>query len=153
MKLDDMERGLVALDDGIWVGDLPQAFFVGVQLKVRRLWNSDYAKLYGELTASAPRNEAGELVLSAEGEASISDECLKRTVLVDWEGIDDPCTEATVDKVFAKPALRPVFRSAIIWAASHAAETFTKGLEADATNYPTPWSGRCSGETKPSGPR
>lgn len=134
MKLDDMEKGLVALDDGIWVGELPQVFFTGIRLKVRRLWNADYAKLYGELSAALPRDGKGELVLTPEVERPIVDECLKRTVLVDWEGIDEPCSPANVNKVFASAKLREVWRGAILIAADRAADAFKAGLEVDAKN-------------------
>jgi hypothetical protein len=134
LKLDDMEKGLVALDDGIWVGDLPVAFFEGVRLKVRRLWNADYAKLYGEMTASLARDDDGKLIEDPEAERRITDECLKRTVLVDWDGIDDPCTADNIEKVFVKPKLRQVWRNAIILASTRAADTYTASIETDAKN-------------------
>jgi len=135
MKLDDMKKGLVAIDDGIWVSDLPQVFFAGIRLKVRRLWNVDYSRLYGEMTASLPRDQAtGELTIEADAERMITDECLKRATLVDWDGIDDEFSPANVDRVFADPELRTVWRNAIILAASRAATTFTASIEADAKN-------------------
>jgi hypothetical protein len=135
VKLDDMEKGLVALDDGIWVGDLPQAFFGGVRLKVRRIWNDDYAKLYGDLTAALPRDpETNKLILDDARDEEIRDECLKQTVLKDWAGIDDPCDRKAMDKIFSKPALAAVWRKAIISASLRADEVYLAGLKADEKN-------------------
>ena len=134
MKLTDMQRGLAAIEDGVWVGDLPQAFLKGVSLKVRRLWNSEHLRVYGELTANFERDAEGEPILTPEQATEIGDECLKRTVLLDWRGIDDEFSPAALDLIFSDELMSRTWRAAIMSAARKAADTYSASLKADSGN-------------------
>ncbi len=132
MKLDMMERGLDALAEGAWVGELPFPFLEGVSLRVRQLWNPDYAVLFGELSADLPKDEAGKL--SAADHEQVTDQCLRDTVLVDWRGIDDECNAEAKALVFSGERMRETWRAAIIWSASQVFDTVSASLKADAKN-------------------
>ncbi len=134
MKLSEIAARNRRAEEGGWVDNLPFAAFAGVRLKVRALWNSDYRREFAALAADVPRDRLIEGKLGDEDRARISTECLKRTVLVGWDGIEDEFTPENVEKVFADPELAKLFGDAVVFAANVYTTQYQAGEEIDAKN-------------------
>ncbi len=132
MKLADIKKGYAAMNAGAWVGDIPIPLFDGIRLRVRRLWNPDYVALHDQLS-----EDNTDLSEAANGRR-ITDECLLQTVLVGWDGVDDPFSIDAARLMLADPDMGTVFRNAVFWASSHVGDQVKADLEADAKNSPAP---------------
>src|SRR4051812_43254478 len=119
MKLADIKRVRQAVERGGWIGDFQISGMEGLRLNVRGLGNSDYNRLYADLASELPpdKRDADGMPIANERE-KIQIECLKQTVLIGWDGIEDEFTREAVDGVFADKDLGPAFRAATMYAAT-----------------------------------
>lgn len=82
------EKALAAVDDGVWIDDIPDA--LGVRLKVRG-WSSEKVqsvKSFKERRASRKDRDATG-ALSHAANIRIVRELVSEAILLDWEGITD----------------------------------------------------------------
>ncbi len=128
MKFTDMKKGYAALNAGDWVGDIPLPLFDGIRLKVTRLWTPAYSALHDKL------GEDVTDLSEADNEKRITDECLVQSVLLGWDGVEDAYSVDLARKMIADPDMGSVFRSAILYAAGHLADTIKANLAADEKN-------------------
>lgn len=124
MKLEDLSKIDTLVQDGGWVGNLRN--LPGVRLKVRGEMNTDYQRRAAELYAEVPEQERAR----PEAVERIETALLHETVLIDWNGIEEPFTPEN-----ALQALQsPVFRRAVQIASRAVGEIGAASLEADAKN-------------------
>lgn len=128
MKFSELSKGYAALNGGDWVGDIPFPLFGGIRLKVRRLWNPEFAARNEELIAAAVAK--GE----EPDERAIMNDCLVTCCLDGWQGIDEPYTPEIGAKALLDPEAGGIFRSAILWAAAHLVDKIKADIEADEKN-------------------
>lgn len=128
MKISDLKKGYAGMNAGVWVDGIPLPLFGGVKLKVRRLWNPDYAALHDKLS-----DVSSDLSAQAN-ERRITDECLIGACLLDWEGLEDAFSADVARDLLADVEAGPAFRSALIYAAAHVADQVAAQMEADAKN-------------------
>ena len=128
MKVSDIKKGYAGMNAGVWVGDIPLPLFGGIKLKVRRLWNPDYAALHDKM--SEDKTDLSE----SANETRITTECLLQTCLLDWEGVEDAFSIDIARDLINDPEAGSVFRSAVLYAANHVADQVQAQIEADAKN-------------------
>jgi hypothetical protein len=128
LKLSDMKKGYAQMNAGVWVGDIPLPLFDGVRLKVARLWNPAYSALHDKLSEGKPDPLPDDVA------KAITDECLLTTCLSGWDGVEDAFTADAGAALLADPDAGPVFRSALIYAATHVADQVKAQIEADEKN-------------------
>lgn len=135
MKLSEQKRIRHAVEQGGWVDNIAIDGFEGIALKVRGMGNADYNRMYSDLAAALPpeKKNADGTPVDAEAER-IMIECLKRTVLVAWKGIEDEFSADAVDGIFADPDLAPAWRAAVLYAARSMTRGVREAIEADAKN-------------------
>lgn len=138
MKLSDTTIDVDRLENGGWVGDLPE--MDGLRLKVRGLFNEQWRKMQDKLTQAVPRQRRVNGVIGPEDRERIFNACLRETCLLDWEGLfeDDGTTPISYSKEFAnklmtEPQYRK-FRDAVSTAANNVAENNQLALEQDSGN-------------------
>ncbi|GLK78040.1 hypothetical protein GCM10008171_32940 [Methylopila jiangsuensis] len=86
MKLSALRIDNARLEEGAWVGDIPE--LEGVRLHVRGLGNTDFRRLQNKLVMAVPRKNRRN-GLSLEDQARIEARCLAETVLLGWEGLEN----------------------------------------------------------------
>lgn len=128
MKVSGLKQGYAALNASDWVGEIPFPLFEGVKLKVRRLWNSEWAALAEKLG-----DETSDLSKDAN-DVRIERECLARACLDDWKGIDDAYTPELAIELLADPEAGRDFRNALLWCANQREGQVKAQLEADEKN-------------------
>lgn len=128
MKIADFKKGYGDLNAGVWVSDIPLPLFDGISLRVTRLWTPAYSALHDKLS-----EESSDLSEEANARR-ITDACLVGSVLLDWKGLDDPFSADIASQLLADPDVGGPFRSAIIYAATHAADVVAAQLKADEKN-------------------
>jgi hypothetical protein len=101
----------------------------GLALKVRGIGNSDYRRLLMKLRADLSPDEIADEKKQAEMDARL----MQETILVGWDGMEDPFTPEHVKTWLTDPELA-VFRSGVVYAASTVAQDGRESLEADAKN-------------------
>ena len=125
MKFEDIEEIGRRAEEGAWVSDL--ANLNGVSLKVRGQMNSRHEALFTELWGKTPADKRDDPEITEQ----IDRECIRKTILLDWTGIDDfPCNEENVEKALA---IR-TFKQAVVTASRIVATRGRDALEADAGN-------------------
>jgi hypothetical protein len=90
MKLSSIKINGAAIEQGAWVCDIPA--LPGVRLKVRGVGNNDYKRLEAKLIREVPRERRVFGLDPADAE-NIEAQCLAKTVLQDWAGIEDDAGE------------------------------------------------------------
>lgn len=126
MKLSDTKIDSAKVEQGDWVGDIPD--FGDIRLKVRGLGNADYNRLQAKLIRSLPKAQRDGAV------DKILPRLLADTILLDWDNVDEgPYSKDLAEKFLTDPDYRP-FRDAVMWAASQVAERRADDLEADVKN-------------------
>jgi hypothetical protein len=127
MKFDDLKAIDMRANHGAWIDNLVN--LPGVAVKVRAEMNADHEKLFSELWGKVPADKRDPA--DPEIEEAINKECMAKTILLDWKGLDDlPCTPENVDKALD---LR-VFRQAVRLASRMVAGRGRENLEDDAKN-------------------
>jgi hypothetical protein len=115
------------IEHGAWVKGIPN--LPGLALKVRGIGNSDYRRLLMKLRADLSPDEIADEKKQAEMDARL----MQETILVGWDGMEDPFTPEHVKTWLTDPELA-VFRSGVVYAASTVAQDGRESLEADAKN-------------------
>lgn len=137
MKLSDIKRDVVAIEQGEWVGDIPE--MGTLRLKVRGAYNADWKRIQLKLMDAVPRQKrAGGRIDQDELDRIISI-CLQSACLLDWDGVQD---ENGAPLPFSKDLARDLltdaqwqdFRSAVMWAASQVGSAQAAIVEADTKN-------------------
>src|SRR4051812_7467385 len=86
MKISELEVDQKIVEEGTWVGNIPE--LTGVRLKVRGSNNRDWRRMAQRLIAAVPRKNRANGVLDPEEADRISALILLNTGLLDWEGIE-----------------------------------------------------------------
>jgi hypothetical protein len=128
MKLNDIKKATQNIEEGGWVGELPN--LPGVSVRVRGAFNSEYNKLLSKLRAELTPEEWSD----PEMQEALDTKLVHETILVDWHGIEDAqySSDAALDLLSNKEFA--VFRRAVNYAASVVAREGRKSLEEDAKN-------------------
>lgn len=120
MKLSSVKVDSARVQEGEWIGDLPE--MGDLQVKVRGINNADYRLLQRKLINAVPlkRRRRG---LQQEDEDRIVGECLLKTVLQDWHHLEsDDGQTIAYDADFAAQLLNDpdyrAFRDAVVYAAT-----------------------------------
>ncbi|WP_020178088.1 hypothetical protein [Methylopila sp. M107] len=130
MKLSAIAIDNEKLEQGAWVGDIPE--LEGVRFKVRGLGNTDYRRLQNKLIQLIPRKNRRN-GLSVEDQTRVESRCLLDTILLDWDGIeaDDstakelkflPYSRETAAGLLADPNMARL-REGVLYAAAIVAES------------------------------
>lgn len=121
MRLADIKVDSNAIETGAWVDNIPD--MGNLRLKVRGAGNAAYAAEQAKLLLAVPRSEKVAGRVNPTTSDRIMAECLAKTTLLDWEGIegDDgqplPYSKETALTLLSDPAYR-VLRDAVLWASS-----------------------------------
>lgn len=127
MKFEDVKTIDDRHEHGAWVDGLVN--LPGVALKVRGEMNADHESLSQQLWSEVPPHHR-ENPPPGVAEA-IDNECIKKTLLLDWKGFDDlPCTPENIDKLLPFR----VFRRAVTYATRVVARNGRAELEASSKN-------------------
>lgn len=137
MKLSNIRLDTAVIEAGDWV-DVPVELFPdldGVRLKVRGAGNGDYRRLQARLlrAIAAKKFDAEKEQSAAE---AVGGELLARTVLLDWQGLENedgsalPFSAETALQLLTDPEMR-IFRDAVAYAANQIANR-KKQARADA---------------------
>jgi hypothetical protein len=125
MKFDDIVEIGKRSEEGAWVDGL--AHFNGLALKVRGAMNSDFEALFSKLWGPVPADKREDPEINDR----IEKECIVKTILLDWKGIDDfPATPENVEKALEVRT----FKQAVMTAARVVATRGRDQLEADTGN-------------------
>ena len=128
MKLSQLKSGFAALNAADWVDGLPFQLLGDVSLKVRRLYTPEWLALQQGLA-----KESSDLSVEANA-ARIERECIARTVIEDWRGIDDAYTPDLAIELLADAEAGPVFRSAVLFAVAKREASIRDAIEAAEKN-------------------
>jgi hypothetical protein len=125
MKLSAGKINPVALEQGAWVGDIPD--MGDLKLKVRGVNNAAWRELERKLIEALPREKKIRGRIDQKEQDRITSECLYQTALLDWDGFeDDDGKPILYEQGLAKElCFNPEYmryRLAINWAANIVAE-------------------------------
>ena len=131
--------------EGVWSDDLGG----GLKLKVARLKNPNFRKLYQKLTKPHER-QIRNRTLDEATENSILAKCLAKTVLLGWEKLvldkeEVPYSEAAALKILSDPELAD-FRDQVVDLASDAELFRQEHLEQAEKNLSSGSDGMSNGE-------
>jgi hypothetical protein len=135
MKLGDIRATTQKIEQGAWVGDLPN--LPGISVKVRGTFNADYnrmlAKLRTEMSPDEWRNTEVQEALDAQ--------LLLDTILIDWDGIEDAeYSRQAAQEMLTNPEYS-VFKRAVAYAGNVVAREGKATLDGAIKNSPTPSDG------------
>ncbi len=135
MKLTAIKVNPAAIEQGQWIGDLPD--MGDLKLKVRGIGNSDYRILQGKLLRAVPRAQRAEL--TPEQQDEIAGKLLLETCLIDWQNVTDEASaeipyskELAADLLFKPEFAR--FRDAVAYAAATVGDQAADEQKADEKN-------------------
>lgn len=137
MKLSALKVDAGAIEDGQWVGNIPE--MGDLEVRVRGLNNAKYRRLQARLIDAVPRAKRQGGRLDPEEQDRITATCLRQTVLLDWRGLEGedgqpvPYSEELASDLLTKPEFRR-FREGVIWAASQVGEEQAEADRADEGN-------------------
>ena len=86
MKLSSIKINGKAIEEGAWIDGIPE--LEGVRFRVRGMNNTAHRRLQAKLIREIPRERRLNGIDPADADA-VDAECLARTVLLDWDGVDD----------------------------------------------------------------
>ncbi|KQQ13281.1 hypothetical protein ASF53_13990 [Methylobacterium sp. Leaf123] len=137
MKLSSLKVDAVAIEDGEWIGNIPE--MGDLEVRVRGLNNAKYRRLQTTLIDAVPRAKRQGGRLDPDEQDRITASCLNATVLLDWRGLEGEdgqpvaYSKDLATELLTKPEFRR-FREAVIWAASQVGEERAAADEDDAGN-------------------
>ncbi|APX83978.1 hypothetical protein BV511_04135 [Methylorubrum extorquens] len=137
MKLSSLKVDAAAIEDGEWIGNIPE--MGDLEVRVRGLNNAKYRRLQTTLIDAVPRAKRQGGRLDPDEQDRITASCLNATVLLDWRGLEGedgqpvPYSKDLATDLLTKPEFRR-FREAVIWAASQVGEERAAADEDDAGN-------------------
>jgi len=121
MKLSEIRVDAARLEEGDWVGDLPE--MGGLRLKVRGINNEKYRKAQQRMIEALPRSKKPGGRIDPKAQDEITSKCLLETVLIDWDGLEGDdgkplaYDRAMAERLLTEPDYRR-FREAVIMAAA-----------------------------------
>lgn len=129
MKISELEVDPKLIEEGKWVGNIPE--LTGVRLKVRGANNKDWRRLAQRLINAVPRKLRVNGILDPDEADRISATILLMTGLLDWEGIDaDDGTSIPYDKKKAAQYLAGErFRAGVQFACEQVAQGIEEEIE------------------------
>lgn len=136
MKLEQMAVDPAAIEEGRWVGNLPE--LPDVQVRVRGFGNRDYRALQQKLMRSVSGAQRA-LGMGVDEQDRQQTTLLVETILLDWKGIDIadgvplPFSKEKALELLSDPRMVK-FRGAVIFAASLVGEQEAAEAETDAKN-------------------
>lgn len=139
MKLSALKIDAEKLEQGAWVGNIPE--LEGVRFKVRGLGNTDFKRLQNRLIMAIPRKNRRN-GLSVEDQTRIESRCVVDTILLDWDGLEDddgramPFSKELAADLLADPDMARL-REGILYAAAIVAEQDAEDEEAVEGNSAT----------------
>lgn len=122
MDISNIRRNVQVIDEGAWVGDIPNAG--NLRLKVRGM-NSRLVRDARESKERAVENSdrARDGTLTSSASMRVLGEVLHEAVLLDWENLTDGGNEVKFSQALAKEWLtNPAFEQfadAVVWAARY----------------------------------
>jgi len=125
MKLSAGKINVAALEQGAWVGDIPN--MGELRLKVRGTSNADWRELERKLINALPREKKIRGLVDAKEQDTIVAECLFQAGLQDWDGFEDdegkpiPYSKELAREICFNPEYMR-YRDAIAWACNVVAE-------------------------------
>ncbi len=136
MKLSKIKVNGKAIEGGAWVSGIPE--LEGVRLKVRGLRNTAHRRLEAKLSRDIPREDRLNGIDPAAADA-IESECLAKTVLLDWSGIegDDGKPIPYSDEIGLQYLSDPdylVLRNGVVYAATIVTTAKAEDQKVDAGN-------------------
>ncbi len=136
MKLEQMAVDPAAIEEGRWVGNLPE--LGGVEVRVRGFGNRDYRALQQKLMRSVSGAQRA-LGMGVDEQDRQQTTLLVETILLDWKGID--ISDGVPLRFSKEKALELLsdprmikFRGAVIFAASLVGEQEAAEAKDDAKN-------------------
>jgi hypothetical protein len=128
MKLSDHKVDAAAVEQGEWVGNIPD--FADIRLKVRGINNAHYRRLYMKLRNAVPRSRRDDPLVMYD----LQPQLLHETILLDWENVEEgPYSKELAWKYLSEPDWQE-FRDAVTWAANMVGKNITDDLETDVKN-------------------
>lgn len=137
MKLSSLKVDAAAIEDGEWIGSIPE--MGDLEVRVRGLNNAKYRRLQSKLIDAVPRAKRQGGRLDPDEQDRITAICLRETVLLDWRGLEGEdgapvsYTKDLANDLLTKPEFRR-FREGVIWAAAQVGEERAAADEDDAGN-------------------
>lgn len=137
MKLSSLKVDAAAIEDGEWIGNIPE--MGDLEVRVRGLNNAKYRRLQTKLIDAVPRAKRQGGRMDPDEQDRITAICLRETVLLDWRGLEGEAGEPVAyskdlaGDLLSKPEFRR-FREGVIWAASQVGEERAATDEEDAGN-------------------
>lgn len=133
MKLSEIKRDVQAIEQGQWVGDIPE--MPGLRLKVRGQNNADWRRIQSKLVADVPRYKRIGGRIDQDEQDRISSTLFQSACLIDWDGLEDdegnaiPYSKDKAGDLLTLPEFR-AFRDAVAWASTLVGDA----TQADATD-------------------
>jgi hypothetical protein len=137
MKLSDAKIDPARLEEGAWVGNIPE--LTGLRLRVRGANNKDWRRIQSKLIEGVPRKKRVGGRMDPDEQDRITAILLRETCLLDWDGLEDddgkplPYSKEMAGKLLSDPQYAK-FREGVMWAASIVAEQTEAEVEDDAKN-------------------
>ncbi|MGN6549760.1 MAG: hypothetical protein ACTHJ3_07695 [Pararhizobium sp.] len=144
MKLSEMKVDAAAVEQGEWIGDIPE--MGDLRLKVKGVPNKAFRNLQAKLIQALPRGKRVGGQVDADEMDRITGICLQETVLLDWSGVEDedgsavPYSKEKAGALLTDPQFSR-FRVAVQWAASIVGDGAAEEQAADEKNSPSPSAG------------
>jgi hypothetical protein len=134
MKLSSLTVNPTAIEQGDWVGDIPDCG--DLRLKVRGIGNDDYRRMYQAKFVALTREQRKPANLAAAQEAIMA-ECLSATCLIGIENLEGeggtPVTMEDAQTMLLDPKYGPL-RSAVFYAANLISQNAVGEQDAAAKN-------------------
>lgn len=132
MKLNEIRDVGRRIDQGAWVGDLPN--LPGVRVRVRGLFNASYNRLMQKM-----RNDyTPEQLRDEKVQDTIDINLTLDAILLDWDGIEDENEQVPYSREVAQQLLTDpdmdVFRRAVAYASSIVAREGQDKVKDDVKN-------------------
>ncbi|WP_232629163.1 hypothetical protein [Methylobacterium sp. Leaf118] len=140
MKLSSLKVDASAIEEGQWVGNIPE--MGDLEVRVRGLNNARYRRLQTKLIDAVPRAKRQGGRMDPDEQDRITATCLNATVLLDWRGLEGedgqplPYSKDLASTLLSEAEFRR-FREGVIWAASQVGEEQAEAERADEGNSPT----------------
>lgn len=138
MKLSGLRQNRSAVEDGKWVGNIPQGG--SLRLRVRGFTSAAYTEASTLLSRAVPREDRlRDGTLKNEASDRVMAEAIHQTILLDWAGLHDddgqeiPYSSERAHELLTSPEYRP-FLGMVAWAARIVDEDRSGGIEAVSGN-------------------
>lgn len=139
MKLSDIKRDVAAVEQGQWIGDIPE--MGDLRLNVRGADNTDWRRIEAKMLAALSPQDRAAYRTDADIQDRITSACLLGAGLLGWEGqfmTDEanaviPFSAELAGDLVTRPEWRK-FRNAVLWAVNQVGAIRVANAKADAKN-------------------